>query len=897
MAAARQGAQVRRSEVLIWNVPSTSGGVALTELSAPETFRPAVSITSLVCSGQLAAFVTSECRVYLMDLRQPPALSDSPRIVQALRGEKVKNVSCGLQHVIALTTGGSVYALEADIGDSSGRGAVLAASGWSTPLPLPTQAMAVSCGAAHVLIATDTGAVFAFGEGKKGQLGLGDNENRKSPMPIHSLAHLRTVSVAAGQMHSCVVTSFGNLFTWGDNQQGQLGDGTSFPKSTPQLISSLESVLSVVASSATAVISSDGSSFAWGFGGRRAPANAFERPVCRLSLSYDVLCAISLDGELLLRALAGPSLRTFLAQRGVAEVAAAGSHVVALGGPRPSLPTPPQSLLQHASFPPKPKSSPTEPVRSSNDTLLAWGEAAELEATNAQLVRTLDEVRAESLFESAQIQRATEAAIKRSNDAWLLLEKERGETSRVGYVVQVKELQEELSSLRAELRAEAESKSGIAISVSDTFDVHNPQSVGVTDAVAKDLCQKHHQLSLEQQRLFEDGEAVQNQISVVRSELTESGQHLKRIEDVCIRTRTMADRQRQMVADFQAEALRAEKELKYAESRLPSVALERSRLEEEAAYHTSQRETLNQHNAQLRKEKDELVTQLAELQYATEGQTTAHWQLMGEARLLTEEHASEEQSLARTQFLCSRLEGEIACLRSENVQVQKQVREMHEAKESSKRNSKSVAEEALHHQLSRTNLYSSGKQRDVHSQVLMDMRERLLSLDAEHQALSGSIHKRTSKFAEETGPLYSEVQRLHTELADLRKPHAIVGNGFGTESTPSAAAQPLHPELRGRPGREPTVVPHLPLNRNQSPSPRMGNVVRPPQTLSGIDAFLSQGRGEPSASQNSMAGTTIGFEGFELGVTPSQLSSQIQETASRREDLMQRLDLNRVGRV
>merc|ERR1719331_1564350 len=102
-----------------------------------------------------------------MDLRQPSVQSDIPRIVQALRSERVESVSCGHQHVIVVTVGGLAYALEApqDGDHSRARAALLASSGRLSPLSLPVSAVTVSCGSAHVLIATDAGTIFAYGDG------------------------------------------------------------------------------------------------------------------------------------------------------------------------------------------------------------------------------------------------------------------------------------------------------------------------------------------------------------------------------------------------------------------------------------------------------------------------------------------------------------------------------------------------------------------------------------------------------------------------------------------------------------------------------------------------------------------------------------------------------------
>lgn len=54
-------------------------------------------------------------------------------------------------------------------------------------------------------------------------MGLGDRNPRTSPFLIEALWALPVKQLAAGDYHSCALTRSGYLFTWGLNQQGQLG--------------------------------------------------------------------------------------------------------------------------------------------------------------------------------------------------------------------------------------------------------------------------------------------------------------------------------------------------------------------------------------------------------------------------------------------------------------------------------------------------------------------------------------------------------------------------------------------------------------------------------------------------------------------------------------------------
>lgn len=65
--------------------------------------------------------------------------------------------------------------------------------------------------------------MYAWGQNYHGQLGLGDRFERRRPTLVESLWALPVRQLAAGDFHSCALTRAGFLFTWGFNQQGQLG--------------------------------------------------------------------------------------------------------------------------------------------------------------------------------------------------------------------------------------------------------------------------------------------------------------------------------------------------------------------------------------------------------------------------------------------------------------------------------------------------------------------------------------------------------------------------------------------------------------------------------------------------------------------------------------------------
>jgi alpha-tubulin suppressor-like RCC1 family protein len=87
-------------------------------------------------------------------------------------------------------------------------------------------------GDGHSLAITATGEVVAWGNNQFGQLGDRTVTNRSSPVQVLGLPSTIT-QVSAGGIHSMALDSSNNLWVWGGNSFGQLGDGTVHCRSYP----------------------------------------------------------------------------------------------------------------------------------------------------------------------------------------------------------------------------------------------------------------------------------------------------------------------------------------------------------------------------------------------------------------------------------------------------------------------------------------------------------------------------------------------------------------------------------------------------------------------------------------------------------------------------------------
>jgi len=95
----------------------------------------------------------------------------------------------------------------------------------STPnqVGLDTNWMAVSCGTYHILLLKEDSTLWSMGSNEFGQLGIGNTLSAFSPQLLDST--LKWEKIQAGSHHSAAIKNDGTLWTWGVNDKGQLGVG------------------------------------------------------------------------------------------------------------------------------------------------------------------------------------------------------------------------------------------------------------------------------------------------------------------------------------------------------------------------------------------------------------------------------------------------------------------------------------------------------------------------------------------------------------------------------------------------------------------------------------------------------------------------------------------------
>ena len=133
----------------------------------------------------------------------------------------------------------------------------------------------ISAGILHTVAIDEEGRVYICGNNEYGQLGDGTTTNSVLPICIsdkeNELKGKKIISISAGEGHTVAIDEEGKAYTWGFNYYGQLGDGTTTNSVLPICISDKENELKgkrIVDISAgyghTVAIDEEGKVYTWG---------------------------------------------------------------------------------------------------------------------------------------------------------------------------------------------------------------------------------------------------------------------------------------------------------------------------------------------------------------------------------------------------------------------------------------------------------------------------------------------------------------------------------------------------------------------------------------------------------------------------------------------------------
>jgi alpha-tubulin suppressor-like RCC1 family protein len=112
---------------------------------------------------------------------------------------------------------------------------------------------------------------YCWGLNNVGQLGQPATAISATPTPQKIPGSLKFVSLSPGLNFTCGLTVDGTAYCWGDNPSGQLGDGTTSPRSSPALVEGGHRFTQLISGRQTVCgLTPEGRVYCWGdnrFGG------------------------------------------------------------------------------------------------------------------------------------------------------------------------------------------------------------------------------------------------------------------------------------------------------------------------------------------------------------------------------------------------------------------------------------------------------------------------------------------------------------------------------------------------------------------------------------------------------------------------------------------------------
>ena len=194
--------------------------------------------------------------------------------IAAVAGALLPVLGCVVQAARPYACG---YNLSGQLGDGTTINRTIPVAVDTSGALLGKSVSAIAAGWQHTVALTSDGEVFAWGDNTFGQLGDGTTHYRTTPVAVNmsgALSGKTVIAIATGGVNTVALTADGRLFAWGSNVYGQLGDGTTIHhRATPVAVIMSGALLGKTVTAIAAgryhalALTSGGKLFAWGANG------------------------------------------------------------------------------------------------------------------------------------------------------------------------------------------------------------------------------------------------------------------------------------------------------------------------------------------------------------------------------------------------------------------------------------------------------------------------------------------------------------------------------------------------------------------------------------------------------------------------------------------------------
>ena len=160
--------------------------------------------------------------------------SNTPVKVPLPSGVTASAIAAGGRFGMAIGSNGTLYSWGNVLGNNTSTSST---SPVVVAMPAGVSANVISAGNVHALAIGSNGLLYSWGQDPDGQLGNGVRQDTKAPGLVSMPTGVTAVAIAGGLDHSLAIGSDGNLYAWGVDGAGELGNGFTTNSNIPVLVS------------------------------------------------------------------------------------------------------------------------------------------------------------------------------------------------------------------------------------------------------------------------------------------------------------------------------------------------------------------------------------------------------------------------------------------------------------------------------------------------------------------------------------------------------------------------------------------------------------------------------------------------------------------------------------
>ena len=236
-------------EGFIWSFGQNDGGQLgtgnITDFNVPQKIADIPPVVSVSCGLSHTLIITNDDNLWSWGNNDEGQLCHGNKL-RSLKPLKtsfsnISNISAGYCHSSFENNKGEIFSCGFNKYGECGLGHFNHPQ--ITPsliLNLPPNIIHFVCGSYHSLFLDSEGNVFSVGNNVNGQLGLGHNTDQNELNKIPNIPPIKTISCVGGS--SYLIDFEGNLWTFGNNCYGQLGCDDKTTINTPQIVNTLKAI-------------------------------------------------------------------------------------------------------------------------------------------------------------------------------------------------------------------------------------------------------------------------------------------------------------------------------------------------------------------------------------------------------------------------------------------------------------------------------------------------------------------------------------------------------------------------------------------------------------------------------------------------------------------------------